>query len=310
MKTAALLTVFAIFTLSSCVTHTNVTFESVPVGADVYVDGRKIGQTPITRRLGNGFWEDPSVEVEMDGYVPISGSVEKELKGWNLAFGILLWWPSLAWSWGPADEQFYSLRPMPVRQSDQTPETLEDNLPRNNRGEPTGTIAMQVDLAIQNLLTQGQRVRLSVVGSQDIEQADTNEGLSEYIDSAVANLLSDFGSHPRFTLVDRDSTAEILGELEFQLSGLVADDELTEYGELSGASHLLILNYSRKTQGSVVTITDRRRLVDIQSGSVLSSDTTQITLLWNQSSATYETMSTLHNGRAVSIVDGRLFPVE
>lgn len=299
MKRTILLTVVTILAFSSCVTHTNVTFESAPPGADVYVDGRRIGQTPVTRRLGNGFWEDPSIRVELEDHVPITRAIEKELKGVNLAFGLLLWWPSLAWSWGPADEQFYALRPMQVRQSGAASPADQDETPE-------GVIPTQAQLAIRRLLQQGQRIRLSVVGSQVIEQVESDEGLPEYINTVVASLISDFGGDPGFTVVDRDSTAQILGELEFQQTGLVADESLAEYGQLSGASHLLVLENTRQTQGSVVTITDLRRLVDIQSGSVLSTDTIQLTLLWNQNSANYETVSTLHNGRPVSIVDGRL----
>ncbi len=294
------------FFLTSCVTGTDVTFDSVPRGADVYLDGQQIGQTPITRRIGNGFWVDPAVRVELEGFVPVSQTLDKEIKGINLAFGILLWIPSLLWVWGPADEQFISLRPMVARPSDSEPAEPDNAFEAQPNGTPA--IQTQVMTSIARLLGNGAAVRLGVAGTQTIDGATAEDGDTGYTESAVAEVLIEFASDPLFTLVDRESTAEILNEIEFQLSGLVDDEQLAEYGRLSGASHLLIMDYERQTQGGIVTITDRRRLVQVESGSVLASDTTQIALVWDQSSATFRTVSSTHNGRPVRIEGGRMLP--
>ena len=37
------------------------------------------------------------------------GEVRKELKGVNLIFGLILWWPSLLWVWGPSAYQYFDL---------------------------------------------------------------------------------------------------------------------------------------------------------------------------------------------------------
>lgn len=150
-------------------------------------------------------------------------------------------------------------------------------------------------------------IRLGVAGTQTIDGIAADE--REYTESAVAEILTEFSSDPFFTLVDRESTAEILSEIEFQSTGAVDDEQLADYGRLSGASHLLIMDYERQPQGSVVSIADRRRLVHVETGAILASDSTQIALVWDQGSGTYRTVSSTHNGRPVRIEDGRMLPV-
>lgn len=297
MKRAIAGLVLVPFLITSCVTGTNVTFESNPPGAQVYLDNRPIGRTPVSHRIGNGFWVDPQIRVELDGYLPVTDRLEKEIKAVNLVFGLLLWVPAYLWVWGPKSNQYYTLRESTAATS--RPQT---------RQRDSQEVVTQVNASLRRVLDAGTNVRLGVAATQSIDDDGNGADPAEYVDSVAADLLDRFGRDPLFSFVDRESTPEILSELEFQLSGMVDPSQLAEYGRLSGASHLLILDYSRQTQGNLVTITDRRRLVQVETGTALATDTVQIVLLWDSTSAQYRTVSSTHNGRPVSVVDGRMFP--
>jgi len=98
-----------ILSLSGCVTATLVSFESNIEGAEIILDGKPIGKTPLTISMSNGIWEEPRVRVEKSGYNNTSGAIEKEIKPGNLMVGIFLWWPSLLWCYGPKTYQYYYL---------------------------------------------------------------------------------------------------------------------------------------------------------------------------------------------------------
>lgn len=111
--TAALL-LLAMF--SSCVSSTRVNFNTDVDGASVYVDGEEIGTTPAQIKLSNAIWENPDVVIKKDGYKDLYTDLNKEVKGVNLVCGLLLWWPSLLFVYGPKKSQHYMLTPSPVVQ--------------------------------------------------------------------------------------------------------------------------------------------------------------------------------------------------
>lgn len=96
---------------ASCVTQTRVNFLTDVDGAEVYVDGEKIGTTPIQKKLSNAVWEDPDILIKKEGYKDLYTGLNKEIKGVNLVSGLLLWWPSLFWVYGPKKNQSYMLVP-------------------------------------------------------------------------------------------------------------------------------------------------------------------------------------------------------
>ncbi|MDA3950716.1 MAG: PEGA domain-containing protein [Spirochaeta sp.] len=109
---SALFAVLVLVTsFTSCVTNTRVTFETDVPGADVYIDDRLVGQTPITEKMSNAVWRDPDIDIEIDGYRAIRTELDKEIKVVNLIFGLTIWWPSLLWVYGPDNDQYYRLRP-------------------------------------------------------------------------------------------------------------------------------------------------------------------------------------------------------
>ncbi len=286
-------------TLTSCVS-TDVLFESSPSNATVALDGQQIGTTPVTHKIGNGFWIDPVVVVEHDGYAPAITSLEKEVKWGN----VLLYWlyfVPLIWVWGPEEEQFVSLRALP-----------ESSLPQETLAPTSEPLTTQSIASLERILAGGESVRLGITAVNE-NGTDAGQGYSggeliqTHADSVTAELLTRFGEHPSFVFVDRESTREILNELEFQLSGLVERSQLTEYGRLSGATHILVLDYQRREESGLIRVSDRRRLIQIETGTVLASDSTQVTLLWDASSSQYKVVDSTYNGSPVTIVDRQIF---
>lgn len=60
-------------------TGTTINISSVP-RANVIIDGKKYGKTPLTVKLGNK--EDHHVQMVADGYQPYNGTIKSDLSGW------------------------------------------------------------------------------------------------------------------------------------------------------------------------------------------------------------------------------------
>ena len=95
--------------MTGCVMNSTVTIDSEPQGAEVRLDNRVVGTTPVTVRLSNALWENPVVRIRADGYRDIYGGLQMEIKGPNLIVGFLLFWPALLWSYGPDQYQYFDL---------------------------------------------------------------------------------------------------------------------------------------------------------------------------------------------------------
>jgi hypothetical protein len=79
-----LLTAALVFGLSGCATifkgsDQAVTFNSEPSGAEVYVDGKMIGVTPITAKLRKNTYD--TLMIKKDGYQTQTGVLEKKYDG-------------------------------------------------------------------------------------------------------------------------------------------------------------------------------------------------------------------------------------
>jgi hypothetical protein len=79
-----LIVVLMIASLSSCVTSTNVRFETNEPGAQVMIDGENIGTTPTQVKMSNAIWEDPDVLIKKEGFKDLRLGLDKEVKGVNL----------------------------------------------------------------------------------------------------------------------------------------------------------------------------------------------------------------------------------
>lgn len=96
---------------ASCVTQTRVNFSTDVDGAEVFVDGEKIGTTPVQKKLSNVVLENPDILIKKEGYKDLYTDLKKEIKGVNLVSGLILFWPALFWVYGPKKNQSYILVP-------------------------------------------------------------------------------------------------------------------------------------------------------------------------------------------------------
>jgi len=106
-----LILVFISMSFTGCVTSTNVLISSDEPGATIMIDGEKVGTTPIKVKMSNAIWEDPDVLIKKEGFKDLNVGVKKEVKPVNLVCGIIIWWPSLLWVYGPKKNQSYILIP-------------------------------------------------------------------------------------------------------------------------------------------------------------------------------------------------------
>jgi hypothetical protein len=74
-------------------------------------------------------------------------------------------------------------------------------------------------------------------------------------------------------VVDREKMNSIINEMKFQASPIVSEDARIKIGQLAGATHLLIvsLTFVPVVQENKVIQRQHRKLVEVQSGKVLSS---------------------------------------
>ena len=106
---------------------------------------------------------------------------------------------------------------------------------------------------------------------------------NDWIDAVRNNLQSEherglitaFGKNDKFSVVDRSRLKQILDEFQFSQTGFVSDKLRVKIGEMTGATHLLDISFSRFQSSSyikddIVSV----RLIEIQSGKVLAVDRT------------------------------------
>lgn len=111
-KNSITLIILVLFVLTSCVTSTNVTFATDIPGAEVFIDGESIGETPVTVNVSNAIWEDQEILVRKNGLQDLNTSLEKEPKIINILTGILLpvtLYIPLLYCYGPKENQTYLL---------------------------------------------------------------------------------------------------------------------------------------------------------------------------------------------------------
>lgn len=72
-------------------TKQNIGISNNPSGAKVIIDGRIIGNTPLTEELSRK--DNHFVKIELDGFIPYETTLTRKLSGWvagNIIFGGLI----------------------------------------------------------------------------------------------------------------------------------------------------------------------------------------------------------------------------
>ena len=74
--------VAVVVALSAC-SHT-VMIKSVPEGADVTVDGEKVGKTPYALKATSGFFDEHKIKIDHEGYAPFEATIVQSEPIWPI----------------------------------------------------------------------------------------------------------------------------------------------------------------------------------------------------------------------------------
>jgi membrane-associated protease RseP (regulator of RpoE activity) len=151
--------------------------------------------------------------------------------------------------------------------------------------EPVTAKMRPTFLKLNSLILDNQKVVLAIFVS-DVKS--TFDRKKEIYDSWAAGIRNEeltsmenfylkyAGYSPNFSIVDRNRTQVLLDEFKLGQTGLISDTLRVKIGEMTGATHVLDVNFSqfKKTKGHDDVIT--ARLIDITSGTVLAVDQMRI----------------------------------
>lgn len=105
-KLSALAAICIFCTTVSCSTTIKIT--SNPPGANVFINDKLVGNTPITLERSNFIFKQYKIKLELKDYNDIDSYLEKEVKVGSLVGGIFVYLP-LLWCYGPQEDQHYTL---------------------------------------------------------------------------------------------------------------------------------------------------------------------------------------------------------
>lgn len=141
-------------------------------------------------------------------------------------------------------------------------------------------LAPEVDIVFA-LLSKGEKISLAVIIGKisntivfphpvnlDEWKSTINSQLQTEFEAVYVQYRNVFDN---FSLVDRNRIRKILDELNFQASYYVSNETRLKIGELAGATHLLMVEFSRSPKGRGYADIVSKRLIDIKTGEVLSS---------------------------------------
>jgi membrane-associated protease RseP (regulator of RpoE activity) len=145
--------------------------------------------------------------------------------------------------------------------------------------EPRMIKMRPTQLKIQRLVYEGKKVTVAVIVSE-VKNSYLNVP-KDWADSIRNNLQSDheggllsaFGKNENFSIVDRSRLKQILDEYQFNQLGFVSDKLRAKIGEMTGATHILDISFSRfQSQYNDSDDILNARLIEIESGKVLAVD--------------------------------------
>lgn len=142
-------------------------------------------------------------------------------------------------------------------------------------GRFTNKIDRRVDEKISSFLDAKTSVNILILAGTVTNGFPSTPGWAEGIRTGVVNsttsrLLRKFSDKENFSLVDRSSIYEVLTEMKFQTTGAVSASDARKIGNLSGATHLLVIELNRfqERQGLLDHIT--QKLIEVETGRVVA----------------------------------------
>lgn len=138
------------------------------------------------------------------------------------------------------------------------------------------THSNEVDLLLQN----NNRVSLAIVVEsinnpsikvdKDIYSSWAKGIEDQLIAEYATYFISRYGKNQSFELLDRNKVNKILDEYTFQYQGLTRQIDTAALGQFSNATHLLIVTFTRFTEGKTPVDAVQGRLVTVKEAKILS----------------------------------------
>lgn len=135
--------------------------------------------------------------------------------------------------------------------------------------------------ALQRILWEDKKVSLAVLtgeihnltGLDEPQLEQWKKATRSYLLAESENYyLNAFKLDKNFFLVDRERMEEVLGELKFGISGVVSEELRAKLGEILGATHLLVIEFTRyRKAGGGQEDVYIRRLIEVETGRVLAN---------------------------------------
>ncbi len=135
-------------------------------------------------------------------------------------------------------------------------------------------------MKIINLLLENNKVTVAIIVSEVKNSfrnvpADWEDSMRSNLQSAYERGLlkmSDESGFPNLSIVDRARLKQILHEFQFGMSGFVSDKLRAKIGEMTGATHIVDISYSRFPSRFGQDDLFNARLIEIETGKILAVD--------------------------------------
>ncbi|MDR0444136.1 MAG: penicillin-binding protein activator LpoB [Treponema sp.] len=226
------------------------------VGASVTIDGQMAGVTPIAgKKVSNFVGKNTRIAVAKEGYNPATKNAEKEMKGANLALGLLLNVFAFLWISGPKAQQIVTLTPTGAMSSSST-QSVQPDRTRGSEG-----FNKAIDLICGDLVAK--LPRNSVIAVLEIT-SNTREN-RENAAFACDEIEYQLGDAGKFKIVDRNALDRIREEQNFQMSGEVSDSTAVSVGNMLGAN--IVITGSITGSGNTQRLTVKA--LDVKTAQIL-----------------------------------------
>ena len=141
--------------------------------------------------------------------------------------------------------------------------------------------------AIQSILAGGRAVRLAIIIVDVNSELTTpyekkqyenwrNKIKSEIFSTLADGFLHTYQGEKNLLIIDRVKTEQIMKEIVFQQTGSVSDNDKIKLGNMHGATHLLIVDFSLQYPSDPFfkfTYVENRRLIEVKSGKTVATAT-------------------------------------
>jgi membrane-associated protease RseP (regulator of RpoE activity) len=141
--------------------------------------------------------------------------------------------------------------------------------------------------AIQSILASGRVVRLAIIIVDVNSKLTTphekkqyenwrNKTKSDIFSTLADGFLNTYQGENNLLIIDRVKTEQITKDIGFQQTGLVSDNDKTKLGNILGATHLLLVDFSLQHPSYPFLkfmYVENRRLIEVKSGKTVAAVT-------------------------------------